>query len=89
MRDPDTGIINAGTYRNQVFDKNGIGIRAAPPHHGGIIKEKYMQRGQPCPIVTVVGADPLLFLASCVEGPGLWRKRVGLGGRRAWQLPLK
>jgi UbiD family decarboxylase len=69
MRDPDTGIINAGTYRNQVFDKNSIGIRAAPPHHGGIIKEKYMQRGQPCPIVTVVGADPLLFLASCMEGP--------------------
>lgn len=68
MRDPDTGAINAGTYRNQVFDKNGIGIRVAPPHHGGIIKEKYMKRGQPCPIVTVVGVDPLLFLASCVEG---------------------
>ena len=69
MRDPDTGSINVGTYRNQVFDKNGIGIRAAPPHHGGIIKEKYMQRGQPCPLVTVVGSDPLLFLAACVEGP--------------------
>lgn len=68
MRDPDTGAINAGTYRNQVFDKNGIGIRVAPPHHGGIIKEKYMARGEPCPIVTVVGADPLSFLASCVEG---------------------
>lgn len=69
MRDPDSGYINVGTYRNQVFDKNGIGIRAAPPHHGGIIKEQYMKRGQPCPIVTVVGADPLLFLSSCVEGP--------------------
>jgi len=69
MRDPDTGSINVGTYRNQVFDKNGIGIRAAPPHHGGIIKEKYIQRGQPCPLVTVVGSDPLLFLAACVEGP--------------------
>ena len=41
MRDPDTGSINVGTYRNQVFDKNGIGIRAAPPHHGGIIKESF------------------------------------------------
>src|SRR4029450_9680793 len=30
MRDPDTGIINAGTYRNQVFDKNSIGIRCSP-----------------------------------------------------------
>jgi 4-hydroxy-3-polyprenylbenzoate decarboxylase len=27
-----------------------------------------MQRGEPCPIVVVVGADPLLFMASCVEG---------------------
>ncbi|MBM4298526.1 MAG: UbiD family decarboxylase, partial [Deltaproteobacteria bacterium] len=69
MRDPDTGYINVGTYRNQVFDKNGIGIRAAPPHHGGIIKEKYMKKGEPCPIVTVVGVDPLMFLASCGEGP--------------------
>src|SRR5437899_452789 len=49
MRDPDTGIINAGTYRNQVFDRNRIGIRAAPPHHGGIIKEQYLQRGELCP----------------------------------------
>jgi UbiD family decarboxylase len=69
VRDPDTGAINAGTYRNQVCDRNGIGIRVAPPHHGGIIKEKYMARGEPCPIVTVVGCDPLLFMASCVEGP--------------------
>jgi UbiD family decarboxylase len=69
MRDPDTGKLNAGTYRNQVFDRSSVGIRVAPPHHGGIIKEKYMQRGQPCPIVVVVGADPLLFMASCVEGP--------------------
>jgi len=80
MRDPDTGAINAGTYRNQVFDKSGIGIRVAPPHHGGIIKEKYMQRGQPCPIVTVVGADPLLFLASCVEGLGFGESEFDWAG---------
>jgi UbiD family decarboxylase len=71
VRDPDTGIINAGSYRNQIFDASGVGIRVAPPHHGGIIKEKWMARGEPCPIVIVVGSDPLLFLASCVEGPGL------------------
>lgn len=80
MRDPDTGAINAGTYRNQVFGKNGIGIRVAPPHHGGIIKDKYMKRGQPCPIVTVVGADPLLFLASCVEGLGFGESEFDWAG---------
>lgn len=71
VRDPDTGILNAGSYRNQVFDANSVGIRVAPPHHGGIIKEKWMERGEPCPIVIVVGSDPLLFMAACVEGPGL------------------
>jgi 4-hydroxy-3-polyprenylbenzoate decarboxylase len=80
MRDPDTGIINAGTYRNQVFDRNSIGIRVAPPHDGGIIKEKYMQRGKPCPIVTVVGADPLLFLAACVQGPGYGESELDWAG---------
>ncbi|MFI5268020.1 MAG: UbiD family decarboxylase domain-containing protein, partial [Chloroflexota bacterium] len=68
VRDPDTGRINAGTYRNQIFDRNSVGIRVAPPHHGGIIKDKYMQRGEPCPLVIVAGADPLLFMGSCVEG---------------------
>ncbi len=80
MRDPDTGIINAGTYRNQVFDRNSIGIRVAPPHDGGIIKEKYMQRGKPCPIVTVVGADPLLFLAACVQGPAYGESELDWAG---------
>jgi 4-hydroxy-3-polyprenylbenzoate decarboxylase len=71
VRDPDTGILNAGSYRNQIFDESSVGIRVAPPHHGGIIKEKWMARGEPCPIVIVVGCDPLMFMAACVEGPGL------------------
>jgi 4-hydroxy-3-polyprenylbenzoate decarboxylase len=80
MRDPDTGIINAGTYRNQVFDKNSIGIRVAPPHDGGIIKEKYMKQGKPCPIVVAVGCDPLLFLASCAQGPGYGESELDWAG---------
>lgn len=71
MRDPDTQIINVGAYRNQVFSRDRLGIRVAPPHHGGIIKEKWTARGEPCPIVVVVGHHPLLFMASCVEGPNL------------------
>jgi 4-hydroxy-3-polyprenylbenzoate decarboxylase len=80
VRDPDTGAINAGTYRNQVFDRNGVGIRVAPPHHGGIIKEKYMARGEPCPIVIVVGADPLMFMASCVEGIAFGQSELAWAG---------
>jgi 3-polyprenyl-4-hydroxybenzoate decarboxylase len=40
MRDPDSGAIYVGTYRNQVFDRNGIGMCAAPTHHGGMIQQQ-------------------------------------------------
>jgi 4-hydroxy-3-polyprenylbenzoate decarboxylase len=80
VRDPDTGIINVGSYRNQIFDASSLGIRVAPPHHGGIIKEKWMKRGEPCPIVVVVGSDPLLFMAACVEGPQLGQSEFAWAG---------
>lgn len=89
VRDPDTGAINAGTYRNQVFDRSGIGIRVAPPHHGGIIKEKWMRRGEPCPIVVVVGVHPLVFMGSCVEGPTLGQSELDwVGGVRGSPLEV-
>jgi UbiD family decarboxylase len=87
MRDPDTGIINVGTYRNQVFDKNGIGIRAAPPHHGGIIKENT------CSADSLVQSSPswaptLMFLASCVEGP-IYGQSELIGREACVTRPLK
>jgi 4-hydroxy-3-polyprenylbenzoate decarboxylase len=80
LRDPDTGLINAGTYRNQVLGKNVTAMRAAPAHHGGLIRQKYVQRGQECPIVIVAGEDPLLFLAACIEGPMLGQSELDWAG---------
>jgi UbiD family decarboxylase len=68
MRDPDSDWVNIGTYRNQVFERDQLGIYISPGKHGKIIREKYIERGKPCPIVVVVGADPMLFLASAAEG---------------------
>jgi 4-hydroxy-3-polyprenylbenzoate decarboxylase len=69
MRDPDSDWVNIGTYRNQVFSRDQLGIYISPGKHGKIIREKYIERGKPCPIVVVVGADPLLFMASCTSTP--------------------
>src|SRR5918912_882315 len=68
MRDPDSDWVNIGTYRNQIFDPTSMGIWISPGKHGRLILDKYIERGQPCPIVVVVGADPLLFMAGCSEG---------------------
>jgi 4-hydroxy-3-polyprenylbenzoate decarboxylase len=57
-----------GTYRNQVFGRAEMGIYISPGKHGKLIRQAYFDKGEPCPIVVVVGADPLLFMASCAEG---------------------
>lgn len=68
MRDPDSDWVNVGTYRNQLFSRDTMGIFIAPGKHGRLIRERYFERGERCPIVVVFGADPLLFMAACAEG---------------------
>ncbi|HYY88893.1 MAG TPA: UbiD family decarboxylase [Chloroflexota bacterium] len=68
LRDPDSSWVNIASYRNQVFSKDSLGIWISPGKHGRYIRQKYFDRKQPCPIVVVVGADPLLFMAACAEG---------------------
>jgi 4-hydroxy-3-polyprenylbenzoate decarboxylase len=68
VRDPDSDWVNVGTYRNQIFGRNTMGMYISPGKHGLLVREKYFDRGEPCPVVVVVGADPLLFMAACAEG---------------------
>jgi 4-hydroxy-3-polyprenylbenzoate decarboxylase len=68
MKDPDSTWVNVGTYRNQIFERDRLGVYISPGKHGKLIRQKYFDRGEPCPIVVVVGADPLLFMAACAEG---------------------
>jgi 4-hydroxy-3-polyprenylbenzoate decarboxylase len=85
LRDPDTGVVNMGTYRGQVVGSNELGIFISPGHHGAAILKKYAERGEPCPVVSVVGCDPLLFMASCAEGLALGESELawigGVSGR--------
>src|SRR5581483_10545187 len=60
--------VNAGTYRNQVFGRESLGIWISPGKHGRTLREKWFARGERCPIVVLVGHDPLLFTAACAEG---------------------
>lgn len=69
VRDPDSGWVNVGTYRNQVFDRSHLGMYISPGKHGRLIRDRYFERGNPVPVVVVVGSDPLLFMAACSEAP--------------------
>lgn len=68
-RDPDEGWINCGTYRVMVHNRNQVGYYISPGKHGRIQRQKYFDRGEPCPVVMVLGSHPVQFLASCTELP--------------------
>ncbi|MDO8485032.1 MAG: UbiD family decarboxylase [Candidatus Limnocylindrales bacterium] len=68
LKDPDSDWVNVGTYRNQIFSRDTMGMYISPGKHGRLIRDKYLARGERIPVAVVVGADPLLFMASCAEG---------------------
>jgi 4-hydroxy-3-polyprenylbenzoate decarboxylase len=68
-RDPDDGWINCGTYRVMLHNEKQVGYYISPGKHGRMHRQKYFERGEPCPVVMVIGSHPLQFLASCTEIP--------------------
>jgi 4-hydroxy-3-polyprenylbenzoate decarboxylase len=67
-RDPETGWVNAGTYRVQVHDETTVTINCVPGHHGDIIRKKWWSQGQNCPIAVCCGQAPALFSVASSEG---------------------
>src|SRR6266545_4665341 len=59
--DPESGFINAGTYRMQLHDRDLLGLWMSPGQHGRLICTKYWEQGKSCPVVVAFSPDPLLF----------------------------
>ncbi len=62
-RDPDSGRINVGTYRDQVKGGDLCASYITNGKQGRIQRDKYLQAGKACPVVIIVGADPITYLA--------------------------
>ena len=63
-RDPETGILNAGTYRGMIAKKNTIGVLLAMTQGWGKHFSKYKNRGQEMPVAVVIGWDQTFMAAS-------------------------
>ena len=71
MRDPDSDWVNIGTYRVMVQDEKTVSIFIEPGKHGDVIRRKYWDRGEPCPICVSVGQAPILgVVAASAARPG-------------------
>jgi len=72
IRDPESGKINAGIYRHQIFNRNEMGVWFLGAHHGGLIYKKYKNQGKPAPIAIVIGHHPgfVMGAVSRLQGIG-------------------
>lgn len=79
LRDPDTGRLNVGCYRGMLYDRNTIGHHLAGGHNGQVIRDKYFERGENCPVVISLGNDPSFTLAGA-ENVGFGQDELEFGG---------
>jgi 2,5-furandicarboxylate decarboxylase 1 len=68
LRDPDTGVINAGIYRHEVKGKDQIGCMFNPAHHAGYIYRRHRELKKPMPAVLFLGHHPAVVLGSQLRG---------------------
>lgn len=62
MKDPDTGIRNAGIYRLQAKGRNKFGIQISETAHGHYIMQKNLKHGRPTPMAVAIGLHPAVEL---------------------------
>jgi len=61
-KDPDSGWINLGTYRSQLLGKDKLGTQFIKGKHADQMLKKYQALGEPMPVASIVGCDPILFI---------------------------
>jgi 2,5-furandicarboxylate decarboxylase 1 len=69
MRDPDTGVRNAGIYRLMRQGRNEFGIQISETAHGHYILKKHQRRAEPTPLAVFIGHHPAVHLGCLSFAP--------------------
>lgn len=69
-KDPDTGAVNWGMYRQMIFDEQTmVGPLLPFSDAGKVFYTKFVPKNKPMPFATVIGMDPLAGIAGCAPAP--------------------
>ncbi|MCL5962716.1 MAG: UbiD family decarboxylase, partial [Chloroflexi bacterium] len=68
-QDPDTGVVNLGTYRMEMLDKKSLGALILKGKDADLTLKKYAEKKEPMPAAAVIGGDPRLFFMSASSIP--------------------
>lgn len=63
-RDPETGKVDLGIFRNRLIDERHIGLYYSWGKQIQFLHRRAEERGEPLPVAIVLGAHPALYLAS-------------------------
>ena len=92
VRDPDTGVINAGMYRHEVQGRDKLGCMFNPAHHAGYIYRRYKELNKRMEVVIFLGhpiyaVSVVLTSLLCSAGVGsLVAGRIGTLTQRHLRL---
>lgn len=88
-KDPESGWINCGMYRNQILGKDRLGIHLANPNQDfGKIFEKWRRLKKAMPVAIAIGVTPYLTLVTVSKIPeGVNEYDIG-GGLRGSPIEL-
>jgi len=86
-RDPETGVIGRGLHRMELRGKDLLGISLLNPPLAEIYG-KYKKSGRKLEIATVIGLDPLIFIAAILKAPVGLDKLSIAGGIKGKAIPM-
>jgi UbiD family decarboxylase len=87
-KDPITGWVNIGNYRQQILDKNTLGNLISFFKHWGHHYAEYIKMGKPMPVAVVFGWDPVLTFTSCTPYPAGFSEYDAMGALRGKPVEL-
>jgi len=79
-KDPDSGFLNLGTYRQMIMNKNQVGFYVSPGKDALLHREKWWQKGKPCEVIAVYGVDPTTFICGAMGFPKNVSEYDAIGG---------
>ncbi len=68
VRDPDTGILNAGIYRHEIKGPDSLACMFNPAHHAGYIYRRYQELGRRMEAVLFLGHHPAALIGALARG---------------------
>jgi 2,5-furandicarboxylate decarboxylase 1 len=69
VRDPVTGVLNAGMYRHQIKGRDRCAAMFNPAHHAGYIYRRFKELKRPMEAVLFIGHHPAAIIGALARGP--------------------